>query len=232
LSTRWPCNAASILTVFSRFNAADPETSAHCLRVALTARRICGVMCLAPGEEAAVFWAGLFHDIGKTGVSARIIRKEGELSGKEFEAVKLHTERTREILGRMDWPAPLDGVPEIAGSHHERWDGSGYPRGLAGVQIPLGARVIAVADYFDALTSRRSYRAPLRPRAVRHLLAAKRGEHFAPAVIDAFLRGWSVVFRRWPSDFGPPRFLGGGGSYTLRYFRRTASFSRSACAVP
>jgi putative nucleotidyltransferase with HDIG domain len=190
--------AVHLSDVFSRFRLRDPETAAHCLRVAATVRLISSELGLAPTPSATFSMAALFHDIGKTAVSDRIIQKEGMLTGEEFEAVKRHTEKTREILDRIDWPEPLSRVPGIAACHHERWDGSGYPLGLAGEQIPLGARVTAVADYFDALTSRRRYREPLSRKAACLRLEHRRGTLFDPTVTDAFLRRFSKPIRQRP----------------------------------
>jgi len=187
-----PFPAGDLLAdMFDRMKGPHPETAAHCRRVAVEAGRIAGEMALAGEMKTVVVLAALFHDIGKTSISNDILRKEGLLTGEEFEAVKMHTEKTREILRRIDWPPTLQSVPEVAGSHHERWDGSGYPRGAAGEDIPLGARVIAVADAFDALTSKRRYRTPMTSLAAGGFLAGKRGSHFDPAVIDAFLRRFS-----------------------------------------
>jgi putative nucleotidyltransferase with HDIG domain len=196
--------AGHLYDVFSRFRQRDPETADHCLRVAATVRLISVESGLAPTPTAIFAMAALFHDIGKTAVSDRIIQKEGMLTGEEFEAVKRHTEKTREILDRLDWPEPLSRVPEIAACHHERWDGSGYPLGLAGEQIPLGARVITVADYFDALTSRRRYREPLGREAACLRLQHRRGTLFDPAVTDAFLRRFSMPMRQRPAAFFHP----------------------------
>lgn len=183
-----PFGIGILWKIFSRLQDRDPETALHCLRVAASARQICGELDMPPSETAAVCMAALFHDIGKTAVSERILQKSGMLTGEEFESVKRHTEMTRKILGGVDWPKDFRRVPEIAACHHERWDGSGYPSGLAGDRIPCGARVIALADYFDALTSRRRYREPISPPAARRLVAARRGTHFDPSVTDAFFR--------------------------------------------
>jgi putative nucleotidyltransferase with HDIG domain len=214
------CRGGAVLDgLLHRMDARRPETAAHCRRVAVEAGRICDELDLPADQQALVILAALFHDVGKAAVPEDILRKKGGLTGEEFEAVKLHPEKTREILGQIDWPAPLEGLPEVAGGHHERWDGSGYPRGLAGADIPLGARVIGVADAFDALTSRRRYREPMTPRAAAAFLADRSGAHFDPAVTDAFLR------RRCA---GAPRRAG----YTHRYFCRTSSFSRRSFALP
>ncbi|MGD8368450.1 MAG: HD-GYP domain-containing protein [Desulfobacterales bacterium] len=184
-----PASSIGIVqAAFTCLQDQDPETALHCLRVAASVRRFCRDLDLSKNDAEAFCVAALFHDIGKTAVSERIIQKEGVLTGEEFEAVKLHSEKTREILGRIDWPEDFAQVPEIAASHHERWDGTGYPRGLVGDQIPLGSRVIAVADYFDALTFRRRYRKAISRRAAGRRLAQKRGTYFDPSLTDLFLR--------------------------------------------
>lgn len=210
-----PFPAGDLLSdMFNRMKGSHPETAAHCSRVAAEAGRIAREMALAREMQAVVVLAALFHDIGKTSVPVGILRKEGLLSGEEFEAVKVHSEKTREILDRIDWPQAFQSVPKVAGSHHERWDGSGYPQGAAGEKIPIGARVIAVADAFDALTSMRRYRKPMAPLAAEGFLAGKCGSHFDPAVIDAFVRRFfpSPCFRgitRISTCAGRPRFSEG-----------------------
>jgi HD-GYP domain-containing protein (c-di-GMP phosphodiesterase class II) len=167
--------------------------------VASASRIVCRELELGPTQSAVVSFAALFHDIGKTAVSERIIQKEGILTGEEFEAVKLHTEKTRQILDRIDWPEPFAKVPDLAACHHERWDGSGYPFGLTGDRIPVGSRVIAVVDYFDALTVRRRYREPLPFPAACVQLEKRSGSLFDPAVAGAFLR--RLAGRRPPAAF-------------------------------
>lgn len=141
--------------------------------------------------------AGLLHDIGKTRIPNEILYKPGKLSEEEYEVMKLHP-----VLGEQ-MIRPIESLrhlcPVIRG-HHERWDGKGYPDGLAGEQIPLGARIIAVADVFDALAAERPYKASLPVEKVRAILMEGRGTHFDPDLADAFGR---VLERRFP-ELGNP----------------------------
>ncbi len=141
--------------------------------------------------------AGLLHDIGKTRIPNEILYKPGKLSEEEYEIMKLHP-----VLGEQ-MIRPIESLrhlcPVIRG-HHERWDGKGYPDGLAGPQIPLGARIIAVADVFDALAAERPYKASLPVEKVRAILMEGRGTYFDPDLADAFGR---VLERRFP-ELGNP----------------------------
>jgi putative two-component system response regulator len=151
---------------------------------------------LAPGLDDAqvnlLFRSAPLHDIGKVGIPDRILLKPGRLEPAEFEIMKTHAklgfdaiERAESTLG-----APVDFLrlaKEIAYGHHEKWDGSGYPRGLSGTAIPLSARLMALADVFDALINRRVYKQPLPPEEARRIIVAGRGSHFDPQVVDAFI---------------------------------------------
>jgi HD-GYP domain-containing protein (c-di-GMP phosphodiesterase class II) len=110
------------------------------------------------------------------------------LTPQEYEYVKFHADKTKEILEKINFEGPLKDVPEIAGSHHERFDGSGYPRGLSGEEIPLGARIIAVADYFEALTASRYYSEPMPAAEVLDILIQHKGSFFDQKVVDTFIR--------------------------------------------
>ena len=132
--------------------------------------------------------AAPLHDIGKIAVSDRILQKPGKLTPEEFEEMKLHAakggEMVRNILGNLDDEDFLKTASEIAESHHERWDGRGYPRHLAGTDIPLPARIMAVADVFDALVSERCYKKPMPPEQAFQLIAEERGRQFDPEIAD------------------------------------------------
>lgn len=139
------------------------------------------------GVERIVRAAPL-HDIGKIAVSDRILQKPGRLTPEEFEEMKLHAakggEMVQNILGNLDDKAFLQTASEIATGHHERWDGSGYPCGLAGEEIPLPARIMSVADVFDALVSERCYKKPMPPETAFRILEEERGKQFDPELID------------------------------------------------
>jgi putative two-component system response regulator len=133
------------------------------------------------------------HDIGKIGIPDNILLKPGRLDAEEWEVMKTHASIGEEVLGaaldageRSEQQALfLRFAREIAGSHHERWDGSGYPRGLAGTEIPLAARLMSVADCYDALRSRRPYKEPWSHEEAMEELLKLKGSAFCPHVIDA-----------------------------------------------
>jgi putative two-component system response regulator len=164
----------------------DEDTGAHIVRMgqygAAVARR------LGLGEETAelLLRAAPMHDVGKIGVPDRVLLKRGRLDAEEFEIVKTHTELGARILaGSQSRIIQLGEV--LAFAHHERLDGAGYPRGLKGDAIPLPARIVAVADTFDALVSRRPYKDPLPLDVSFEILGSLRGSAFDPCVVDAFL---------------------------------------------
>lgn len=132
--------------------------------------------------------AAPLHDIGKIAVSDRILQKPGRLTPEEFEEMKKHAalggEMVHNILGNLDDAPFLQTAAEIATGHHERWDGSGYPNGLAGEAIPLPARMMAVADVFDALVSERCYKKAMPPDQAFRIMEEERGKQFDPAIVD------------------------------------------------
>ena len=146
-------------------------------------------------DDAAIdrlFKAAPLHDAGKVGIPDRILLKPDRLDAQEFEVMKTHTTIGRDAIAkaqrRLGVRVPLlETAMEIAHSHQEKWDGSGYPQGLAGDAIPLSARLMAVADVYDALISRRIYKPAMPHAQARAIIAAGRGQHFDPDVVDAFL---------------------------------------------
>jgi putative nucleotidyltransferase with HDIG domain len=163
----------------------DDETQGHALRVAGLAVEL-GREVGIPAEGLLHLRRGaLLHDIGKMVVPDAILRKPGPLTEAEWEVMRRHPENGRDFLRKVAYLEPALDVPY---AHHERWDGSGYPRGLRGEEIPLAARVFAVADAFDALTSDRPYRAAwTEAKALEHV-RAHAGGHYDPAVVAALLR--------------------------------------------
>ena len=139
-----------------------------------------------------LFKAAPLHDIGKVGIPDRILLKPGGLDPQEFEVMKTHTTIGRDAIEKAQRHAGvrvplLETAMEIALSHQEKWDGSGYPQGLAGEAIPLSARLMAVADVYDALISRRVYKDAMSHAQAREIIAKGRGHHFDPDIVDAFL---------------------------------------------
>jgi HD-GYP domain-containing protein (c-di-GMP phosphodiesterase class II) len=165
-------------------DAKDPYTHGHCEQVARLARQTAERLAVTPRERGLCAYGGLLHDVGKVAVSDGVLNKPGTLLPEEWTLMRSHVRVGRDLLARL--PA-LDGVGEVVLYHHERWDGTGYPDGLAGDRIPLPARVVAVADAYAAMTSKRSYRDSLTPAEARAELVRCKGTHFDPAVVDAFL---------------------------------------------
>lgn len=170
----------------ANIDARDPLTAGHSAKVTEYAMGICNELNLANKDCEAIRVAALLHDYGKIGVPDAILKKPGRLSSNEYEIVKTHALKTQKILKQINFSDELKAVPEIAGGHHEKTDGSGYPLGLKGEAIPIGARIIAVADFFEAITARRHYRKPLPREAAFYLLEKERGDHFDKKIVDAF----------------------------------------------
>jgi putative nucleotidyltransferase with HDIG domain len=189
----------------SALEARDPDTHNHSRRVARHAAAIAKRMGL-PGEEVArIRTAGAVHDVGKIETPREIIDKPGALSDEEFAVIKRHAAVGAEMVAGLEDPE----LTRIVRHHHERLDGAGYPDGLSGEEIPLGARIIAVADTFDALTSARPYRPAKRHREALDLLAAEAGTQLDPDAVRAFRSYYSglrsVVF--WVFALNGPRQL-------------------------
>ena len=178
----------SILQVLAAsIDARDPLTAGHSAKVTEYALGICDQLNLSSNYREMIRVASLLHDYGKIGVPDSILKKPGRLTKEEYEIVKTHAQKTQSILEQINFEGIFSQVPEIAGSHHEKVDGSGYPNGLVGEEIPLGARIIAVADFFEAVTAKRHYRDPLPMSYAFRLLEKGRGVHFDEKVVDAFV---------------------------------------------
>jgi putative two-component system response regulator len=163
----------------------DDATQEHAWRIARTCGLLAGAMGLGDWQVELIARAAPLHDIGKIGIPDAVLLKPGELTAGEFAAIKAHTEIGAQILSGGQGSVLLL-AERIALTHHERWDGGGYPGRIAGEEIPLAGRIVAVADVFDALTHERPYK-PAWPveRAVGEVLA-QRGRQFDPDVVDTF----------------------------------------------
>jgi HD-GYP domain-containing protein (c-di-GMP phosphodiesterase class II) len=186
-------------TLAASIDARDPLTAGHSTNVTEYALGICKELNLDQEYCKVIRVAALLHDYGKIGVPDAILKKPGRLTREEYEVVKTHAMKSRHILEQINFSGSLRQVPEIAGAHHEKMDGSGYPSGLKGEQIPLGARIIAVADFFEAITAKRHYRDPLPVHVAFHLLHKDRGIHFDTRIVDAF-KSWYHKTRPYPSE--------------------------------
>ena len=167
----------------------DPETGTHVLRMSNYTCLIAAQLGLSLAEQELLLEASPMHDIGKVGTPDHILLKPGRLTSEEFGIMKQHATIGYEIL-RDSVSLLLQCAAELALVHHEKYDGSGYPRGLAGAAIPLRGRIVAVADVFDALTSERPYKKAWTLEAAAYFLKSNSGSHFDPACVDAFLGAW------------------------------------------
>jgi len=163
----------------------DKETEGHTRRVTVMAVKLARAFGLNEAELVQVRWGALLHDIGKMGVPDVILYKTGPLTDEEWLVMKKHPTFAYEMLSSIHY---LQQALDIPCSHHEKWDGSGYPHGLKGAQIPLVARIFAVADVWDALRSDRSYRAAWKEEKVLEHIRNSSGTHFDPQVVDAFMQ--------------------------------------------
>lgn len=168
----------------SAVDAKDSYTARHSIAVTDYAVAIARRMGLPDSEVKDIERAGLLHDVGKIGTPESILLKGGKITPEEFEVIKKHSEMGGHIVEAVPFLSKL--MPTVRG-HHERWDGSGYPDGLAGGQIPLYARILAVADAFDAMTSERPYRLPVTTDAAAAELERCANSQFDPAVVAAML---------------------------------------------
>ncbi len=171
------------LTIAAEYR--DADTAGHIERIGLYSEVVAGVLGLAPGEVASIRHAAPMHDVGKLGVPDRILLKPGALDEDEWQIMRSHASVGARILAGSS-SAVIQMGERIALSHHEKWDGSGYPQGISGEQIPCEGRICAVVDVFDALTMDRPYRKALGEEQVLGMLKADSGAHFDPDILDAF----------------------------------------------
>lgn len=181
----------------SALDARDRETKGHSIRVAKYMMEVAFHMGIEPGTEDWVNMqrGGLLHDIGKIGVSDTILHKPGPLTEEEWVDMRRHPKIGYDMIKEIGF---LSGAATIVMAHHERYDGKGYPRGLAADEIPLGARIFVLADTFDAMTSDRPYRRALSSDAAREEIIKCSGTQFDPRCVQAFLLAWERVLEiRW-----------------------------------
>lgn len=174
-----------VLALARAIDARDAYTGDHSARLAEWALAIADEMGLSEAEKQNLHWAALLHDIGKLGIPDEILLKPGTLSPEERENMKQHPLIGAQIVGVVP---RLQPVAEIIAAHHERWDGSGYPRGLKGEEIPLGARILAVVDSYGAMVDERVYRSARSHEEAVAEIRRLRGKLYDPQVVDAFLR--------------------------------------------
>ncbi len=179
----------SILQVLAAsIDARDPLTAGHSVKVTEYAIGICEELGMPKDYCEVIRVASLLHDYGKIGIKDDILKKNATLNIEEYEEIKTHVEKTKKILQQINFEGIYTEVPEIVECHHEKIDGSGYPKGLKGEEIPLGARIIAVADFFEAITSKRHYRDAMPLDTAFELLIGESDVHCDRSVIEAFIR--------------------------------------------
>ena len=182
---------STIETLATAIEAKDGVTSDHIRRVQRFAIGLAKALGVTDEKTVkAINAAALLHDTGKLAVPEHILNKPGKLTPLEFEQMKLHVDVGADILSAIDFPYPV--VP-IVRAHHENWDGSGYPRGLKGEDIPIGARILSVVDCYDALTSDRPYRPALSDAEAMKIVTDRRGKMYDPAVVDTFLKVYREI---------------------------------------
>ena len=182
-------------TIFCLAKAAeyrDPETGSHILRMAHYSRQIAANLGFSLEQQELLLKTAPMHDIGKVGTPDLILLKPGRLTRDELAIMRQHTVIGYEVLSASSSPL-MKVAAEIAHSHHEKYDGSGYPGGLKGEEIPVFWRIVAVADVFDALTSERPYKQAWSVEQASQFLKDGSGVHFDPSCVDAFLSGWKEV---------------------------------------
>ncbi len=175
-------------TLAASIDARDSLTAGHSENVTEYSMALCRELEVPQEYAEVVRVAAQLHDYGKIGIKDAILKKSGPLTRDEREEIKKHVVKTKEILDRINFGGAFRDVPRIAGAHHEWMDGSGYPDGLAGEAIPLGSRIIAVADFYEAITARRHYRDPMAGDEAVQTLTEARGTHLDARIVDAMLK--------------------------------------------
>ena len=185
----------SILRVLAAsIDARDPLTAGHSEKVTEYSLGIARELGLGETYCEVISIAGLLHDYGKIGVRDDILKKPGKLTSEEYLEIRSHAKKTKLILDQMNFSEEYSEIPLLAGAHHEKVDGSGYPNGLKGEEIPLGARIIAVADVFEALTSKRHYRDPMPIDEAIDILKEGINTAFDQKIVEAFIKFYQKTF--------------------------------------
>ena len=161
----------------------DSDTSVHNYRVTIYALRLAERLNLDAAAMRDLIAGAFLHDVGKIGISDSILLKPGRLDAEEFKVMQTHVALGTDILAKSNW---LQSARPVVECHHEKFDGSGYPRGLRGTDIPLAARIFAIVDVFDALTSKRPYKEPMPRQQALEILRRDAGAHFDPQLVDSF----------------------------------------------
>ena len=195
--------AGIVRALTSAIDAKDPYTCGHSDRVARFAVRIAEQLGCDAKTLDTIYLAGLLHDIGKIGVEDHVLRKPGQLTNEEYEHIKRHVEIGHKILSGL---GKLEDVLPVVLYHHESWDGAGYPEQLQADRIPLSARIVAVADSYDAMSSDRPYRKGMPPEKIEAIFRSGQGRQWDPQVVQAFFQVWDDIRAMAADDSGaaPP----------------------------
>ena len=201
--------AATLKVLAHSIDARDFLTAGHSEKVAEYAVEIAAELGKNHDYCQMIRVAALLHDYGKIGIPDTVLKKDGPLTEEERTLIQTHSQKSRDILQQVPFEGLYQEIPLIALHHHERWDGTGYPNGLVGRAIPYGARIIAVADFFEAITAKRHYREPMPTNVALDLVRKESGAHFDPQMTEAFLR---YMNRNTDSDGSSPTVENGESS--------------------
>ena len=190
-------NLETLALLGSAIAKRDSDTHAHNYRVTIYAVRLAEAVGVPPPTIRSLIKGSFLHDVGKIGIPDGVLLKPGKLDDVEYALMKTHVEHGRDIVSRSRW---LQDAMDVVYAHHEQVEGRGYPRGLAGSDIPVTARMFAIADVFDALTSRRPYKEPWSFEKAMEILAEGRGTHFDPELLDTFGRIARPLYDRFGSS--------------------------------
>jgi putative nucleotidyltransferase with HDIG domain len=169
----------------SAIESRDCETKHHCRRVQVYAVMLAQRLDVSPEQLVDISYGSLLHDVGKIGVPDSILLKPGKLTDAEWQVMRRHTIIGYQMLSKIKF---LRGASDIVLHHHERWDGGGYPNGVSGEEIPLGARIFSIIDTYDAMTSKRPYKEALPIATARAEIERCAGTQFDPRIVKEFLR--------------------------------------------
>lgn len=175
-------------TLATSIDARDKITAGHSLRVKLYSVLLAKAMKLDEKEVGLIEKAAILHDIGKIGIMDSVLQKEGKLTPEEYAHIQEHARITHDILNKIQTSEDFKKITEIASSHHEKYNGNGYYQHLKGKEIPLGGRILAVADVFDAITSKRHYRDRMPIKNALEILIKDAGTHFDSVIVDTFMK--------------------------------------------
>jgi HD-GYP domain-containing protein (c-di-GMP phosphodiesterase class II) len=232
-------HARTLSTFASTVELRDEPTGGHSSRVAHNARVLGLALELEPNDLRAVYWAGLLHDLGKIGIPERILQKPGRLDDEETRTMRRHSDMGADLL--LSVSSELHPIAEGIRTHHERWDGSGYPKGLAGEHIPRTGRIVSVVDVFEALTCKRPYREPQPVQDVLAFLRDKSGWWFDPALVqlleDLYWKGqiYTVEAMHAPSPVEEPAAVlpvGEAEESIIRSLATTTDYQLGSSGLP